>query len=278
MATDRRATAAKTRKSTADAPATEARAAAKKTPAAKSSDKARGQAPVKTPAKTAKSANAAAGATQAAAPRANERVRARTRGKLLQAARVTMSRKGIAGTAINDITEEAGVAFGSFYNYFSSKEEIARAVFIEDMLAIADLLDRIRPADADIAEIVGLNIRQTLRHALKDPIWGWFFVHAASSVSDLVETMGGRLARDIRIGVDAGRFKCADVLAAMDCIIGGALHVLRQVLEGRRAPETVERFTEFALRGLGVRDTEIPAIIKAVQHYEALHADQGDAA
>lgn len=207
-----------------------------------------------------------------APPRINERVRARTRGKLLQAARVVMGQKGIVGTAINEITEEAGVAFGSFYNYFSSKEEIARAVFVEDMLSIADMLDRIRPADADIAVIVGLNIQQTMHHTLADPIWGWFFVHAASSVSDLVETMGGRLARDIRIGVDAGRFRCADILATMDCIIGGALHVLRQVLEGRRAPETVDRFTEFALRGLGIRDSEIPAIMKAAQRHEAVHA------
>lgn len=177
----------------------------------------------------------------------------------------------MAGTTINDITEEADVAFGSFYNYFSSKEEIARAVFVEDMLAIADLLDRIRPADADIAVIVGLNIRQTMRHTLEDPIWGWFFVHTASSVSDLVETMGGRLARDIRIGVDAGRFCCADVLATMDCIVGGALHVLRQVLEGRRTPDTVNRFTEFALRGLGIDAAEVPSIVEAVMKYEALH-------
>jgi AcrR family transcriptional regulator len=236
------------RKSAPDTPAAKSRAPAKKAPSAK------------VPAKAA------------AAPRVNERVRARTRARLLQAARVAMGRKGIAGTAINDITEEAGVAFGSFYNYFSSKEEIARAVFIEDMLAIADLLDRIRPANADIAVIVGLNIRQTMRHTLDDPIWGWFFVHAASSVSDLVETMGGRLARDIRIGVDAGRFHCADVLATMDCIIGGALHVLRQMLEGRRPPETIDRFTEFALRGLGIRDSEIAGIMKAAQRYEAEHA------
>jgi AcrR family transcriptional regulator len=249
MPSDRRSpVATKNRKDTAETPATKVRAVRKKT------------------------ATASAPAEKPAAPRVNERVRARTRSKLLQAARVAMGRKGIASTAINDITEEAGVAFGSFYNYFSSKEEIARAVFIEDMLAIADLLDRIRPADADIAVIVALNIRQTMRHTLSDPIWGWFFIHAASTVGDLVETMGGRLARDIRIGADAGRFHCADVLATMDCIIGGALYTLRQMLEGRRPPDTVDRFTEFTLRGLGIRDTEIPRIMKAAQQHEAAQA------
>ncbi|WP_322054308.1 TetR/AcrR family transcriptional regulator [Paraburkholderia bannensis] len=249
-------------------------AAAKKTPASK-------RAPAKTtqPAQSPQSAKAIqnpepAESAEAArpAPRVNERARARTRGKLMQAARVVMGQKGITGTAINDITAQAGVAFGSFYNYFSTKEEIARAVFVEDMLAIADLLDRIRPADADIAVIVGLNVRQVMLHTLQDPIWGWFFINAASSVGDLVETMGGRLARDIRIGVDTGRFQCADVLAAMDCIIGGALHVMRQILEKRRTVETVDRFTEFALRGLGIRDADVGAIMKEVLRHDEVHA------
>ncbi|WP_321816852.1 MULTISPECIES: helix-turn-helix domain-containing protein [unclassified Paraburkholderia] len=249
MATSRRSTAAPT-----------APTAAKKAPASK-----------RAPAKRAQASKAGdATETSKAAPRINERARARTRGKLLQAARMVMGQKGISGTAINDITEQAGVAFGSFYNYFSTKDEIARAVFVEDMLAIADLLDRIRPADADIAVIVGLNVRQVMRHTLDDPIWGWFFVNAASSVSDLIETMGGRLARDIRIGVDAGRFHCADVLAAMDCIIGGALHVMRQILEKRRTPETVDRFTEFALRGLGIRDADVAGIMKEVLRHDEL--------
>ena len=178
-----------------------------------------------------------------------------------------MGRKGIAATAINDITEEAEVAFGSFYNYFSSKDEIARAVFVEDMLAIADILDKNRPSDADIALIVGLNIRLVMRHAVEDPIWGWFFVHAASSVGDLMETMGGRLARDIRIGADEGRFECGDVLTAVDCVIGGALQVIRQILEGRRHADAIERFIEFALRGLGVDVSETADMLKSIQQF-----------
>ncbi|MGF6637923.1 TetR/AcrR family transcriptional regulator [Paraburkholderia sp. MM6662-R1] len=203
-------------------------------------------------------------------PGRNEKLRARTRGKLMQAARVVMSRRGIERTAINDITEEAQVAFGSFYNYFSSKEEIARAVFVEDVTATADLLDRNRPADTDIAMIVGLNIRWALRHAITDPIWGWFLVHAASSANDLVETMGGRLARDIRTGVNDGSFVCPDVPTAMDSIIGGVLYLLRQILEGRRPPQAIERFVEFVLRGLGVEAKEAARIVKAATKYKLL--------
>ncbi|HZZ11245.1 MAG TPA: TetR/AcrR family transcriptional regulator [Paraburkholderia sp.] len=201
-------------------------------------------------------------------PRPNEKIRARTRGKLMQAARVVMSRKGVDGTAINDITEAAEVAFGSFYNYFSSKDEIARAVFIEGMIATADVLDRHRLADADIAMIVALNIRWALHHATTDPIWGWFIVHAASSVGDLVQTMGGRLARDIHAGVDNGSFVCADVPTTTDSIMGGVLYVLRQILDNRRSPEAIDRFVEFVLRGLGVDAKEAARIIKAMAKHK----------
>lgn len=74
-------------------------------------------------------------------PRVNEKARQRTRSKLLRAARSVMGRKGIEATAINDITEEAELSFGSFYNYFSSKEEVARAVFIDDALQMIEALE-----------------------------------------------------------------------------------------------------------------------------------------
>ena len=198
----------------------------------------------------------------------NEKVRARMRSRLMVAARAVMARKGIEGTAINDITDEAQVAFGSFYNYFSSKEEIARAVFVEDVTATADLLDRNSPADKDIVLTVSLNIQWTLRHAITDPIWGWFLVHTASSVGDLMENMTDRLKRDIRTGINEGRFCVADVLTSADAIIGGALRVLRHILEGRRPAAAIDHFVAFTLRGLGVAQDESARVVKTSRKYK----------
>lgn len=195
--------------------------------------------------------------------RPNEKVRARMRSRLMTAARAVMSRKGIEGTAINDITDEAQVAFGSFYNYFSSKEEVARAIFVEDVTAVADMLDRNRPAEADIVLITGFNIQWTLRHAITDPIWGWFLIHTAASVGDLMEDMLERLTRDIRTGVKSGQFCSADVPTSADSILGGALRILRQVLEGRRPATAIDQFVAFALRGLGVSQDEAARVVKA---------------
>jgi len=62
---------------------------------------------------------------------------ARTKAGLVAAARVVFERDGFLDARITDITREAGVAAGSFYTYFDSKEEIFQAVVEmvqEDML------------------------------------------------------------------------------------------------------------------------------------------------
>lgn len=52
----------------------------------------------------------------------------KTREKLLQAAEIEFGERGFHEAAISGITQRAGVALGTFYVYFDSKEEIFRAL------------------------------------------------------------------------------------------------------------------------------------------------------
>ncbi|MEJ8567326.1 TetR/AcrR family transcriptional regulator [Elongatibacter sediminis] len=75
----------------------------------------------------------------------------RTREKLLGAAEEEFGARGYHAVAINDITRRAGVALGTFYVYFESKEEIYRALVpymssrVRSYIAerIADVPDRL---------------------------------------------------------------------------------------------------------------------------------------
>jgi len=51
-----------------------------------------------------------------------------TRDKLLQAAEIEFGNQGFHAASVSGITHQAGVALGTFYNYFESKEEIYRAL------------------------------------------------------------------------------------------------------------------------------------------------------
>ena len=51
-----------------------------------------------------------------------------TRDKLLQAAEIEFGKQGFHEASVSGITHKAGVALGTFYTYFESKEEIYRAL------------------------------------------------------------------------------------------------------------------------------------------------------
>jgi AcrR family transcriptional regulator len=51
-----------------------------------------------------------------------------TRDKLLQAAEIEFGKRGFHDASVSGITLNAGVALGTFYTYFESKEEIYRAL------------------------------------------------------------------------------------------------------------------------------------------------------
>ena len=52
------------------------------------------------------------------------RQRRRTRARLVAAGQRIIGVRGLEGTAIADIAQEADVGVGSFYNYFRSKDEL----------------------------------------------------------------------------------------------------------------------------------------------------------
>src|ERR1700761_911215 len=79
-------------------------------------------------------------AVRAAGARIDPRSRGgiRTRAAIVGAGRVILERDGFLDARISDITQEAGVANGSFYTYFASKAEVVTALLPE---IEEDLLD-----------------------------------------------------------------------------------------------------------------------------------------
>ena len=66
---------------------------------------------------------------------------ARTRARILEAAKAVFEETGFLNARISDIAERAGLSHGSFYHYFESKEQIFREV--------AELVDLGEPRDAE---------------------------------------------------------------------------------------------------------------------------------
>jgi AcrR family transcriptional regulator len=68
---------------------------------------------------------------------------AKTRARLVQAAKEIFEENGFLEARISDISERAGLSHGSFYHYFDSKEEIFREVAIEIEDQLSEAVDTI---------------------------------------------------------------------------------------------------------------------------------------
>ena len=122
----------------------------------------------------------------AAAAPANraERRRLRTRASLVEAAREVFASQGVDASTIQDITDAADVAKGSFYNHFDSKESILRAVVEETLAGLARALDALtEPMRDDPARVIAVCLRHTLRACVEEPILGWFTLRAGEVIA-----------------------------------------------------------------------------------------------
>ena len=75
----------------------------------------------------------------------------RTLRKILDAARAEFGERGFSDSSIVAITQRAGVALGTFYTYFDSKEEVFRAL-VKDMSA--QVRDHVAPAFKDATDAI----------------------------------------------------------------------------------------------------------------------------
>ena len=184
------------------------------------------------------------------------RSREATRQKLISATLRVVARKGLDGAAIADITEEADVGFGSFYNHFATKGEITTVVFEARANEVAEVNDLIGMRVTDTATAIAYIQRFLLTKAVHDPIWGWFVVHAANGMPEMSRLFMMRGKRDIERGVEQGRFSVASVDTAMRIILSALLDTMRIVLECNATGNVVSETIECLLRMLGVPAAE----------------------
>ncbi|GIX19548.1 TetR/AcrR family transcriptional regulator [Erythrobacter cryptus] len=150
-----------------------------------------------------------AGQSEAKAPR-TERGR-RTLRKLLDAAAEEFGEKGFHEASVSSITRRAGVALGSFYTYFDSKDALFRAL-------VADMSEKVRTS-ARAALREGMDALEIERAALAA-----FLAFAAehkeiyriideaefvdpASYRQHYETIAARIAERLRAGAARGELR-----------------------------------------------------------------------
>ena len=90
----------------------------------------------------------------------NEQIRAESKHKIMEAAFKLIAKNGYEATSIAMIAKKAGVSKGLLYNYFTSKEELVKALVLGAMQEGDELIETLFTDDA----------KETLKN-----LFHWFF-------------------------------------------------------------------------------------------------------
>lgn len=191
-------------------------------------------------------------ATVTSTPDRHARRRARTRAKLVGAARELFAAQGVDATTIAEIGENADTAHGSFYNHFSTKDEILAAVFEDALTDQFRLLEERRAAVTDPAERVAVAHRHLLAAVREDPGWGWLIVRLPLPHTVVAAVLGDDAGADLRDGLAAGRFRVDDPVVALHASGGALLGIMVLVLEGGAGPDADSAHAAGVLRMFGL--------------------------
>ena len=193
----------------------------------------------------------------------NQRRRQRTRETILAAAELVFRRKGIDGTIVNDITEQADVAYGSFYNHFKSIDEIVAALVAASLQRVADRTGSILEKAERVELLPCVGARVIMRTLWQDPAIRWLLGRPYVFVDEFY-----KVATPFMVNARARRQWKPECLRPA----GGHEYWLKvfpwiliaeltALAETGNIAEHEERFARVSLRLLGVDDALAPGLI-----------------
>ena len=183
------------------------------------------------------------------------------RADILAAAAQIFREKGITETSIESITEKAGIAKGTFYLHFKSKDHVVARlweVYLEGFVSIArERLDA-ATKDTEWPSLFADLLEQLVTHALDHAeLHRTIYQTADAKALDLCREMNGKtmalISKVIVRGVHAGAFQCTTPELTTSLIYHGADGLLHEVILGSRSiskAKIVRTIQEFADRTL----------------------------
>jgi AcrR family transcriptional regulator len=177
-------------------------------------------------------------------------------------AKELFSEKGFKNTNVPDITEKAGIATGTFYLYYVSKEQLFMEIFLEEnqklKVSIMTDLDTDREPLQVIQEMMELNMRGMLENPI---LREWYNKEVFSKIEEKYREMNGIEKIDFTYDVysqmvrkwqEEGRirndFSCEMIMAMFHAVIIIDEH--KDEIGIQFFPQVQSYLTDFIMEGL----------------------------
>jgi AcrR family transcriptional regulator len=189
--------------------------------------------------------------------------RARTRAKILSTAFALFDERSVDQVTVEDVRASAGLARGSFYNYFLTYEymlkemaaEISRQINIEQ----TERFD----AMGNLVERMWCNARYFVLRAASDRSCSEILIRVTPLLGPLNEHMRRAAERNIRQSVKRKLINVPSAGVALDLGYGLAAVMIRRALQSGIDAKEVDAAGLLLLRAFGLKDIPLRAAVIA---------------
>ncbi|HEY8143735.1 MAG TPA: TetR/AcrR family transcriptional regulator [Kofleriaceae bacterium] len=170
------------------------------------------------------------------------------RDAILDAALECFVDRGFHGTAMPDIAKKTGIAAGTIYHYFASKEELVNALFRKWKAEIARRVFTAFPQGAPTRQQFQVMWREMIAFALAHPAaFAFLELHNHSSYLDAESVAADRglkifAGAIVQQAQKDGVIKPLDAALLMELVFGAFIGIMRAHWEGRASltPEQID--------------------------------------
>jgi AcrR family transcriptional regulator len=178
--------------------------------------------------------------------------RERTRAQLLQAAAHVFSSRGVALATLQEVAAVAGVANGTVYNHFASKEELVGEVALGLAEGLCEAIEGSCRGVAEAVERMAIGNRRYFWLAQECAPWALLLLDIGIEAPQHFARILEYPLRDIRLGVRQKTFRVVSEAAALDLVAGAVSQGMRTIAAGGAPANHGVAVAASVLVGLGV--------------------------
>jgi AcrR family transcriptional regulator len=200
--------------------------------------------------------------------------RERTHATIIAAARQIIAEKDIDAASIDELMQAAGMARGTFYNHFTSRETLLLAVLADIQRCLRETVENRIPTGLPAESVVACMIYGFLQFGLDHPDTGRALVRIAASQDWLTRRDASTQVfprADSAFQSLLGDIPFSSGLAYLEGVVN---QLLRHRLSGQIDTVETDQVIALSLRGLGISAARVQraqAAAKAFCEQQAIH-------
>lgn len=193
------------------------------------------------------------------------RKKERTREGLVVAAEELFAARGPDAVSIDDITEAADVAKGTFYNHFTDKDDLAHHIARIVRHELEAQVTRTNDGIADAAVRMANGLSCFLSFAVHQPTRARTLMRMIAGSADPAAPINAGLKGDVVLGLKTKRFDVPSPESGVLLAMGACVTACAYLVDAKPAnPASVAaNAVTVVLRGLGVKSPEAATLAKA---------------